>query len=88
MRLSTWIALQGRGSIAALARATGKRYHTIHALARGATRATYQTALLIQKATGGLVTVAELCSPDDAPTEATSPEETHDHGNTEARHAR
>lgn len=85
MRLSTWIALQGRGSIAALARATGKRYHTIHALARGAAHATYKTALLIQTATGGLVTVAELCSPDDVPTDATSNEETHHDGNTEAR---
>lgn len=67
MRLAAWVAINGYGSITRLSKATGKRYATIHALVRGASRAKYDTARLIEKATDGQVTVAELCAPDDLP---------------------
>lgn len=70
MRLAAWVAIQGHGSITWLSKATGKRYATIHALVRGASRATYETARLIEDATGGQVTVAELCAPDALSEEA------------------
>lgn len=74
MRLAAWVAIKGHGSIMWLTKATGKRYATIHALVRGTSRASYETARLIEQATAGQVSVAELCAPDDLPAAASNEE--------------
>jgi DNA-binding transcriptional regulator YdaS (Cro superfamily) len=67
MRLATWVAQQGRGELTRLRRVTGLSYPTVHAVYSGTQTPTYETAVKISRATGGVVTVAELCEPAESP---------------------
>lgn len=60
MLLAEYVAREGRGTLARLQRATGLAYTTVfRALKRPPT---YETALKLSAATGGAVTVDELCN--------------------------
>lgn len=61
MRLREWVTAGGKGAISRLVAVTGLTYPTIHALARDKRRARYETAAIICAATGGVVSIAELC---------------------------
>jgi hypothetical protein len=61
MRLAQWVKEQGRGELARLQRVTGLSYPTVHAIYSGTQTPGYATAVKISRATGGVVTVAELC---------------------------
>jgi hypothetical protein len=63
MKLAQWVRSQGHGEVARLARVTELGYNTIAYLARGKHVATYANAALISAATGGSVSIAELCEP-------------------------
>lgn len=63
MRLDTWVKKQGRGAKALLARKTGLGFNTILYLVQGKRIASSPTALLIERATAGEVTVRELITP-------------------------
>ncbi len=63
MQLSDWIAREGRGSVTRLMRETGLAYTTIHYAARGEAISQYDTAKRISVATGGEVSIKELCEP-------------------------
>jgi DNA-binding transcriptional regulator YdaS (Cro superfamily) len=80
MLLATWAALRGWGALSWLARESGVTYPTVHAIARGARRASYKTAIKLSEATGGAVTVAELCESPQPPKQ----KEPKKHGNTKA----
>lgn len=62
MRLDRWISRQGYGALSQLARDTGLSYGTIYAAYSRSACTTYQSAALIEKATKGAVTIAEICS--------------------------
>jgi DNA-binding transcriptional regulator YdaS (Cro superfamily) len=62
MQLDKWVRLEGYGSLSRLARQTGLAYGTIFGAYRRRTQITYASAVLIQKATKGQVTIDELCS--------------------------
>lgn len=59
MDLGTWLKAEPGRSKLALARAAGVRWKTIHKTAQGR-RPRVETALAIERATDGEVTVAEL----------------------------
>lgn len=63
MRLDRWIAKQPYGALKKLARDTGLAYGTVFGAYRRTTQTSYASALKIQKATKGAVTVADLCTP-------------------------
>lgn len=60
MTLSQWLAVQGRGSKADLARRIGISWQAIHAIACGRSVPRVRTALAIEAVTGGVVTAADL----------------------------
>jgi hypothetical protein len=62
MRLSEWIAQRPRGEITRLMRVTGISYAAMHALSHDKNVALFRTAVIISEATGGAVTVRELCT--------------------------
>lgn len=62
MRLSEWAKLKGRGELSRLSHATGLAYTTVLAGVEGKLKR-YDVAKKISDATGGEVTVAELCEP-------------------------
>jgi len=69
MRLSEFVCDENgepkRGEIARLVRITGISYPTVHAVARGAGYLrNYDRARRLSDATDGVVTVADLCTPD------------------------
>lgn len=59
MQLRAWLECQGKGATAALARAAGTRWATIHDIAKGHIPKA-DLAKRIEDATGGAVTAAEL----------------------------
>ena len=61
MRLDRWIAKQGYGALSKLARDTGLAYGTVFGAYKRRTQTSYDSALKIQKATRGKVTVADIC---------------------------
>lgn len=61
MRLGQWVKQQGVGELTRLRRETGVAYTTIHLLAHDHHPATYAVAVKLSDATGGAVSVAELC---------------------------
>jgi hypothetical protein len=61
MRLRTWVKRAGKGEIARIAHVTGASYRTVHELARDKRKASYATAKLVSAATGGAVSITELC---------------------------
>lgn len=67
MRLDAWIHKQEYGALSRLARATGLSYGTIFAAYKRRMRTSYQSAVLIERATKGAVTVAEICGARLAP---------------------
>lgn len=69
MRLSEFVCDENgepkRGEIARLVRITGISYPTVHAVARGSDYLrSYDRARKLSDATDGVVTVADLCTPD------------------------
>jgi hypothetical protein len=62
MQLHDWITAQPRGAITRLHTRTGIAYATLHKSYRGK-RVRYATAVRISTATGGAVSIAELCEP-------------------------
>jgi len=67
MRLKQWVELKGRGELTRLHMVTGIAYTTICKLAADANPARYESAKLISAATGGYVSIAELCELPPAP---------------------
>lgn len=63
MRLDEYVAKHGRGTMRVLAEASGVSYLTIRNATQGMRIKLYDIALAISKATGGAVSVAELCEP-------------------------
>lgn len=61
MTLHDYIEAQGAGTISRLMRTTGCAATTLHGVLDGAPIARYELAKRISDATGGVVTVAELC---------------------------
>lgn len=88
MRLATWAALKGWGALKWLERESGVSYGTIHKLARGGHRASPDTALAIERATGGAVTAMELMVPDDLAHVGPKRKRDQNHGNTQTRATR
>jgi len=70
MTLADYLAQPGR-SKAALARAVGVRWQTLHEIAEGRTTPRPATALAIEQATDGEVSAAALLGLNGAPTPAT-----------------
>jgi hypothetical protein len=66
MRLSEWIHKHGRGAMAALSRDSGLSYITVFRASRGRSIKTYATAKALSDATGGDVSVQELCESREA----------------------
>jgi hypothetical protein len=67
MRLKDWVEGQGRGALTRLQLRTGIAYATILALSKDKHSARYQTAVKLSAATGGAVSIAELCAPPPEP---------------------
>lgn len=65
MKLSKWLEARGRGAAAQLARDAEVDYSTIHRVKGGEILKDYMTAKRIADATGGEVTVKDLCEPGD-----------------------
>jgi hypothetical protein len=61
MRLREWVENRGRGELVRLMHATRVAYTTLHKLANDQNTARYPTAKKISAATGGAVSIAELC---------------------------
>lgn len=66
--MSEWVQRRGRGAITHIFRASGVAYSTVYAAAKGQRIKRYDTARAISDATGGEVTVEDLCgsSSDEA----------------------
>ena len=67
MTLHDWVENQGRGELSRLARETGLAYTTVFGAAQGRRLKSYARAKLLSDATGGAVTIAELCEEPGAP---------------------
>lgn len=67
MRLREYLDAAGHGEISRLVRAAGVAGSTIHDVLNGKPIKRYETAKRISEATGGKVSVAELCEPEPAP---------------------
>ena len=63
MRLSKWLADKGRGAKAELQRVSGVSYTTIQKAERGIPIRNYAVAQKLSEATGGDVSVRDLCDP-------------------------
>ncbi len=76
MRLAEYVASQNKhGLIARLARDSGLAYGTVYNLAKkGELLKRYDLAQRLSDATGGAVSVAELCSPPSEPEQKSSSE--------------
>jgi hypothetical protein len=66
MTLADWCDQQGRGEKKRLSDATGLGQNVILYLAAGKRAATYRVAKLVSAATGGKVSIEELCDPHGA----------------------
>jgi hypothetical protein len=64
MRFREWVDTQPKGTMTRIQRETGLGYTTIMRARRGEPIAHYETAKRISDATGGEVTVEELCEPE------------------------
>lgn len=63
MRLDEWVAQSAAGELSRLARKTKLAYTTVFAIAHGQQTPRYNTAKRLSDATGGEVSIAELCEP-------------------------
>ena len=64
MRLREYIDTKGRGEISRIVRVAGVAGTTVHDALNGNPVARYETAKRISDATGGAVSIAELCEPE------------------------
>lgn len=62
VKLAKWVKDQGHGGLAILARETDLAYNTVHEIFAGKRRASPGSALAIQRATGGVITLEDLAS--------------------------
>lgn len=74
MRLKQWVAQQGRGELTRLQHETKIAYSTLSLLASDHHVARYPTAVAISKATGGAVSIAELCELPQPPALSKAPD--------------
>lgn len=65
MRFPEWVQTQERGALKRIERQTGVGYTTLMRLNSGDTIARYDVAKRISEATGGEVTIDDLCAPSD-----------------------
>lgn len=63
MYLSEYVTREGRGALSRIQRETGLAYTTVFRAARGRAIKKYEVARRISAATGGAVSVEELCAP-------------------------
>jgi hypothetical protein len=63
MRLDEWVFRAGEGAISRLQSQTGLSYTAVHKAVRGKSKPTYETALRLSAATGGMVTADAICDP-------------------------
>ncbi len=71
MTLADWVKDAGRGAMSRLSQSTGVAYSTVHNAVKGQLIKQYDVAKKLSDATGGLVTVADLCEAQpDAPADA------------------
>lgn len=61
MKLKKWLEREGSGALSRVSRDTGLAYTTVFDVAHGRRSARYATAKLISAATGGEVSIAEIC---------------------------
>ncbi|MCC7542380.1 MAG: hypothetical protein IT379_39545 [Deltaproteobacteria bacterium] len=66
MRFPEWVDSQGHGVMTRIQRDTGVGYTTLMRARRGELIGEYATAKRISEATGGAVSIAELCEPAEA----------------------
>lgn len=66
MRLTDWFKKEGKGAASRLSHSTGVAYTTVLKAAKGELKL-YDVAKKLSDATGGEVSVAELCEPPPAP---------------------
>ena len=71
MRLREYVDAKGRGEITRIVRVAEVANTTVHDALKGHAIARYDTAKRISEATGGLVSIEELCEPSAAPVEPT-----------------
>lgn len=69
VRFSDWFAMQPRGRGLKTARVAGVGTTTIYQLVRGVPLRRYDVARRISAATGGAVSIEELCAPREQPSE-------------------
>ena len=63
MRMPDYIKDKPRGEMARLSRESGLAYGTVLNVCNGELLKTYETAKKLSEATGGVVSIAELCEP-------------------------
>lgn len=63
MDFKTWAEAQSHGVLKRIERETGVGYTTLHRLKRGDRLDSYALAEKVSEATGGEVSIAELCRP-------------------------
>lgn len=61
MTLVDWVKEHGHGELARIARVTKLDYGTVYSAYRGLKRSDYDTRQAISDATGGVVSVSEVC---------------------------
>lgn len=66
MTLGEYVKKHGKGAKKALAKATGLRWQTVHEIAEGRTIPRIPTAMKIQEATSGEVTIFDMLGLDPA----------------------
>lgn len=67
MDLDTYIRKNGYGAIAKIARDAVLSYTTVHRILTKGVKPQADTAVRISKATGGVISIAELCDPPPKP---------------------
>jgi hypothetical protein len=72
MTLSDWLEAQPKGVLTRLARDSGLAYTTVFFVAHGGSVKTLDTARKLSDATGGAVSVEELCRQSTGPRKRTA----------------
>lgn len=73
MRFSEYLEQAGHGEMKRLERETELGYMTLHRTKRGERIRDYLKAKVLSEATGGKVSIAELCDPEAIPAGDTAP---------------
>jgi DNA-binding phage protein len=66
MRFKEWLSTQPHGTMMRICRDTGLGLRTIYAVRDGVNTPRFATAKRISEATGGAVTIEDLCEPQEA----------------------